>query len=312
MESWFHYQGLNPSSLHWKVGFWFFIFLAVLGLCCCVDFSLVAVSRGCSLGAVHGLFTVVASPVVEQGLPSCWTSVAVAWAREHRFRVAHQLSCRRACGTFPDQRLNTSLLHWQVTLPLRHQGSLYKLISERLPSTGHQGFLELGNCCTSLRLLSNGLCLALGFRGVRSVNTPTSSTVVPEPRGNGTEKQKPSSEEAELQGEATTERFHLISTAKVSAPRQDQPPDGGVSLPAGVPRPKPPNLPSEAPDMAKQRQAVAAISKFRHGPTASVSTIKGCCVPLSFGEVCDAVMVTGTVLLCDSQLPADAQHCLPV
>ena len=176
--------------------------------------------------------------------------------------------------------------------PLRHQGSLYKLILERLPSTGHQGFLELGNCCASLCMLSDALCLALGFRGIASVNTPTSSTVVPEPCRNGTEKQKPFSEEAELQGEATTERFHLISTAKVSAHRQDQPPDRGVSLAAGVPRPKPPNLPSEAPDMAKQRQAAAAISKFRHGPTASVSTIKGCCVPLSFGEVCDAVMVT--------------------
>ena len=43
-----------------------------------MDFSLVAVSRGYSLVAVHGLFTVVASPAVEQGLPSCWTSVAVA------------------------------------------------------------------------------------------------------------------------------------------------------------------------------------------------------------------------------------------
>ena len=39
--------------------------------------------------------------------------------------VAHRLSFSMACEIFPDQRLNTCLLHWQVdSLPLSHQGSL--------------------------------------------------------------------------------------------------------------------------------------------------------------------------------------------
>ena len=46
----------------------FFIFLAVLGLCCCTGFSLVVVSGGCSLVAVHGLLIVVTSLVAEHRL----------------------------------------------------------------------------------------------------------------------------------------------------------------------------------------------------------------------------------------------------
>ena len=37
--------------------------------------------------------------------------------------VAPGLSCPRACGIFPDQALNPSLLHWQAdSLPLSHWG----------------------------------------------------------------------------------------------------------------------------------------------------------------------------------------------
>ena len=287
--------------------------LAVLGLCCCVGFSLVAASSGSSLVVVHGLFIAVASLIVQHGLQSCQASVIVAPGLESTGSMWHtSLVAPEHVGSSWTKDwiqvfcIGRGLYHW-VTREAPTSSSL-----ERLLSPGHQCSLSCGNCYTSLCMLSNGLCLALGFRGIRSVNTPISSTVVPEPRDNVTSQQKSFCEEAKWQGEATIERFHLISTAKVSVHSQDQPPDGGVSLPAGVPRPKPSNLPCEAPDMAKKRQAVAAISKFRHGPTASVSTIKGCFVPLRFGEVCDAVMVTGTGLLCDSQLPADAQHCLPV
>ena len=42
--------------------------LAVLGLHCCVSFSLVAEGRGCSRVAVHRLLTVLASLVEEHGL----------------------------------------------------------------------------------------------------------------------------------------------------------------------------------------------------------------------------------------------------
>ena len=44
------------------------LFLAVLGLHCCVGFSLVAVNGGYSLVAVHGLLTAVASLVGEHRL----------------------------------------------------------------------------------------------------------------------------------------------------------------------------------------------------------------------------------------------------
>ena len=45
----------------------YLLFLAVLGLGCCVGFSLVAVSRGYSL-VEHGLLIVVASLVAEHRL----------------------------------------------------------------------------------------------------------------------------------------------------------------------------------------------------------------------------------------------------
>ena len=41
--------------------------LAVLGLHCCMGFSLVVVSRGYSLVAMHGLLPAVASLVVQHG-----------------------------------------------------------------------------------------------------------------------------------------------------------------------------------------------------------------------------------------------------
>ena len=45
-----------------------YLFLTVLGLCCCVSFSLDAESRGYSLAAVCRLLTVAASLVEEHGL----------------------------------------------------------------------------------------------------------------------------------------------------------------------------------------------------------------------------------------------------
>ena len=45
-----------------------FLFLAVLGLCCCVVFSLVAECGGCSLVEVLGLLIAVASLVEEHRL----------------------------------------------------------------------------------------------------------------------------------------------------------------------------------------------------------------------------------------------------
>ena len=84
------------------------LFLAVLGLHCCVDFPLVVVCR---------LLTVVTS-LVEQGLEAAQASVI----------VVHGLSCSEACGIFPDQGSNPCLLHWQVDcLPLNYQQSPVRL-----------------------------------------------------------------------------------------------------------------------------------------------------------------------------------------
>ena len=68
-----------------------YLFLAVLGLHCCLGFSLVAVSGGCSVVAVCGLLIEVVS-LVDREPPGAWASVAVALG----------LSCWVACGIFLD------------------------------------------------------------------------------------------------------------------------------------------------------------------------------------------------------------------
>ena len=55
-----------------------FIYLAVLGLCCWLDFSLAVAVRGCSLLAVHGLLSGAASLLVKRRLQGVWPSVVVA------------------------------------------------------------------------------------------------------------------------------------------------------------------------------------------------------------------------------------------
>ena len=53
------------------------LFGAVLGLCCCVGFSLVVASGGCSLVVVHELIAVT-SLIVEHRLQGMQASVVVA------------------------------------------------------------------------------------------------------------------------------------------------------------------------------------------------------------------------------------------
>ena len=106
--------------------------LAVLGLCSCLGFSLVAASLGYSLAAVHKLIA-VASCAAEHRLQGvrlqqlqCVGSGAAApvFQSTGSVVVAHGLRCSMACGIVPDQGLNSSLLHRQVnSLPLSHQGS---------------------------------------------------------------------------------------------------------------------------------------------------------------------------------------------
>ena len=82
--------------------------MAMLGLRCCMDFSLVEAGGGYSLDAVHGLLVVV-SLVVAQGLISCGSQ-----ALENRLIVpVHGLSCSRVYGIFLDQGFSLCLLHWQ-------------------------------------------------------------------------------------------------------------------------------------------------------------------------------------------------------
>ena len=49
--------------------------MAVRGLYCCADFSVVAESGACSLVAVRRLLVVMASPVAELGLEGSWASL---------------------------------------------------------------------------------------------------------------------------------------------------------------------------------------------------------------------------------------------
>ena len=79
------------------INFWLhWVFSAACGL------SLVTVTRGYSLVAVHALLTAVASLAVEHS------------SRRQASTVAQELSCSTAHGIFPDQRANQCPLHWQT------------------------------------------------------------------------------------------------------------------------------------------------------------------------------------------------------
>ena len=105
------------------------LFLAVLGLRCCMGFFLVAESGGYSPLVTLGLLVVV-SPVLEHRLWGAWASVIAAQGlSSYSFQalgtgsvvVEHGLSCCEACGIFLDQGSNSCLLLWQVdSLPLSH------------------------------------------------------------------------------------------------------------------------------------------------------------------------------------------------
>ena len=79
---------------------------------------------------VHGLLIVVPSHVAERGLLGVQASAAAAHgsvllvpglSSTDSVVVVPGLCCPRACGIFPDQASNPSLLHWQAdSLPLSH------------------------------------------------------------------------------------------------------------------------------------------------------------------------------------------------
>ena len=105
--------------------------LAVLGLHCSMDFSLVVESGVTLLQQYAGssrcsgfsrceaqVLWRAGSVAAARGLSGC-----SFWALEHRLKnCGAWLCCSKACGIFPHQRLNPCLLHWQVdSLPLSHQ-----------------------------------------------------------------------------------------------------------------------------------------------------------------------------------------------
>ena len=68
-SSYFKISLVTPSLTHVLMRSLFFVlFFAMLGLCCCMGFSLVVASGGYSLIALHRLLIVVASLFSEHGL----------------------------------------------------------------------------------------------------------------------------------------------------------------------------------------------------------------------------------------------------
>ena len=93
-----------------------------IGLCCCVDFSVVAESRGCSLVVIPRLLIVVTSLFAEHGLWGVWASVVVARELSNSSRpLEHRLS---SCGA------RAKLLHsmWDLS------GSGMEPVSPALPA----------------------------------------------------------------------------------------------------------------------------------------------------------------------------------
>ena len=88
-----------------------YLFLAVLGLCCCTGLlSLVAVSGGYSLAACFSLTWLLllwSSGSRRVSFSSCGSQALDTGS----IVVAHRLSCSEACGIFPDQGSNPWLLH---------------------------------------------------------------------------------------------------------------------------------------------------------------------------------------------------------
>ena len=100
------------------------LFLAALGLRCCVWAFSSCGERGLLFVEVHGLLIVGLLLLFS----SCGARASVVVV--HRLQsegsvvVVHGFSCSVACGIFPDQGLKRCPLHWQAdSQPLCHQGS---------------------------------------------------------------------------------------------------------------------------------------------------------------------------------------------
>ena len=101
-----------------QILFFYDLFLAVLGLLCCMGFSPLSASRGYCLAVLLGLLIAVDSLVAEHGLQGVYASVGAADGFStprlgaHSSRaVLHWLSCCAVYRIFPGQGLNLCLLH---------------------------------------------------------------------------------------------------------------------------------------------------------------------------------------------------------
>ena len=144
------YNLLRLSSLY-------FLFLAVLALCCCMGFSVVAVSRGYSLIAMCRLLIVLAFLVASIGSRSRGLqelqhvgSVVAALGLQITSSIveAQGPSCSMACGIFLDPRLNPWFLNCQLdSLSLSHQGSPCLSLKTVLYICGRGcGWDDMGEC----------------------------------------------------------------------------------------------------------------------------------------------------------------------
>ena len=100
-----------------------YLLMAVLGLDCCLGFSVVAARWGCSHCGVWASgcsgFSGCRAQTPERESFSSWG----AQAPEPRLSRGARLSCSASCGVFLAQGLNPWPLHWQMdSWPLSHQG----------------------------------------------------------------------------------------------------------------------------------------------------------------------------------------------
>ena len=180
--------------------FYLFNVLAVLGLCCCVGFSLAAARGGYSSLQCEGFslwwllllrslgsrlcgfweFWHVGSSVV---FPRLWST---GWTD-----VVHGLSCSTACGIFQNQGLKQCLLHCKVnSLPLSHPvSSMWVLLHSGISIFKPCGMWaptipskEVGGCLMTKRFLRSRTDGSVGSFGVGVGSRPAMQMLLT-PRG---------------------------------------------------------------------------------------------------------------------------------
>ena len=100
----------------------------MLGLDCCMGFSLVAASRGCCLGTVRGLLA-PAPPVVERGLQGVWTQYVSAPGLQNTVSVAVAYG-----GLVAPRHVGSSCIRNRTCVSCTGWGILYHWATREAPS----------------------------------------------------------------------------------------------------------------------------------------------------------------------------------